>query len=137
MGLPGAGKTTLAANLSTALSHKSIIWLNADAVRELFNDWDFSSQGRIRQAHRMREMADKELTNGKEIVIIDIVAPLPEMRNIIGPDFLIWCNTINEGRFEDTNKIFVPPTNIDVEVTERNADKWLPVILEKLNERKI
>ena len=51
MGLPGAGKTTLAKELKKQLEAlgKSVQWLNADAVREKFNDWDFSDAGRLRQ----------------------------------------------------------------------------------------
>lgn len=137
MGLPGSGKTTLAANLTAALFFDKVIWLNADTVRSRYNDWDFSPEGRLRQAHRMKQLADEQLTTDRKIVIIDMVAPLQEMRDIIKPGFLIWCNTIDEGRFEDTNKMFIPPGNCDVEVTERDADKWLPIILGKLNERKV
>ncbi len=137
MGLPGSGKTTLAANLTAELVFNKVVWLNADAVREQFNDWDFSPEGRMRQAQRMHDLADKELALDRKIVIIDLVAPLPEMRDVISPDFVIWCNTITEGRFEDTNKMFVPPANADIIVTERDADKWTNIILEKLNERKV
>lgn len=137
MGLPGSGKTTLAANLTAALFLNKVIWLNADAVRKKFNDWDFSVEGRLRQAQRMREVADKELATDRKIAIIDMVTPLLEMRKIIAPDFLIWCNTINEGRFIDTNKMFVSPEHYDVMVTEKDVDKWIPILLERLDERKI
>lgn len=137
MGLPGSGKTTLAVNLTAKLASKKVTWLNADEVRAQFNDWDFTRGGRIRQACRMRELADEELAKDKNIIIIDMVSPLLEMRDIIAPDFLIWCNTIDEGRYEDTNKMFVPPDVCDIEVTERNADRWLPIVMEKLRERKI
>lgn len=137
MGLPGAGKTTLAAKITEALIDEPVVWLNADVIREQFADWDFTVQGRLRQAQRIRDLADKELSKDRKIVVIDMVAPLPEMRRIVDPDLLIWCNTIDQGRFEDTNKLFVPPDHCDVMVTEKDAAKWMSVVLEKLNERKI
>ena len=60
MGLPGSGKTTLAADLSYLLNHHyKCHWLNADKVREQFNDWDFSEAGRERQGKRMKDLADE------------------------------------------------------------------------------
>ena len=105
MGLPGAGKTTLALNLLNYFS-PDVLWLNADEIRRKFNDWDFSETGRIRQSRRMREIAD---VSNRDYIIADFVCPLPEMRDIYDPDFLIWLDTITEGRFEDTNKAVVAP----------------------------
>lgn len=133
MGLPGAGKTTLAINLFAMLSPNSL-WLNADDIRKKFNDWDFSEQGRLRQSLRMREIAD---VSHQDYVIADFVCPLPAMRDNYAADFTIWVDTIAEGRYEDTNRVFEPPTNYDVRVTEQDATKWSKIILEKINERKI
>ena len=124
MGLPGAGKTTLAAALTALLMFdKKVTWLNADTVREQFNDWDFSPEGRLRQAHRMRSLADKEISIGR-LVICDFVAPTPEIRNIFDADITIWIDTILQSRYEDTNKVFVPPEHIDFHITEQDAEKW-------------
>jgi adenylylsulfate kinase len=123
MGLPGSGKTTLALSLLSKL-HKlgrTVEWLNADDVRKQYNDWDFSAKGRIRQSQRMRELADK---SRMEYVIADFIAPLPEMRDIYSPDYLIWVDTIDEGRFEDTNKMFVEPNAWDLRVDEFDAEYW-------------
>lgn len=130
MGLPGAGKTTLALSLIRNLhkSGKKVEWLNADDVRKQFNDWDFSNKGRLRQATRMRELADNSTA---EYVIADFVCPLVEMRDIYNADFTVWLNTINEGRFEDTNKIFVPPENT-LELTTKDADYQATVIMNLL-----
>ena len=133
MGLPGAGKTTLALNLFAMLSPEAL-WLNADEIRTKFNDWDFSEQGRLRQSLRMREIAD---VSNKDYVIADFVCPLSEMRDNYAADFTIWVDTITEGRYEDTNRVFESPANYDVRVTEQNAAKWSKIILEKINERKI
>tara|TARA_B100000029_G_scaffold304608_1_gene297495 strand:- start:316 stop:1071 length:756 start_codon:yes stop_codon:yes gene_type:complete len=120
MGLPGAGKTTLASKLVPLLKAK---WLNADEVRKEANDWDFSDEGRKRQAKRMAEKAEKFKQEGFN-VIADFVCPTPKARELFNPDFIIWVDTIKKGRFEDTNKIFVKPEKYDSRVTEKNSEIW-------------
>jgi hypothetical protein len=97
-------------------------WLNADEIREQYNDWDFSESGRIRQAKRMRELADK--LPAYDYMIADFVAPLVEMRNVFKADWTIWVDTIREGRYADTNAMFVEPDIYDFRVPEQNAEKW-------------
>ena len=124
MGLPGAGKTYLAQHILEVLQNekKSVRWLNADDVRQKYNDWDFSREGRIRQSLRMRELAD-QMTDC-DYVICDFVAPLPEMRNNFKADWTIWVDTIRKGRYEDTNKAFVQPDVYDFRITEQRAEWW-------------
>jgi adenylylsulfate kinase len=121
MGLPGAGKTTLAGRLKQKLesSGKSVEWLNADQVRTIYNDWDFSQEGRIRQSQRMRELAD---ASGNHIVIADFVAPLEEMREIFSADFTIWMDTIRQSKFEDTNQMFAHPSYWDLKIVNYEYD---------------
>ncbi|HIA42645.1 MAG TPA: adenylyl-sulfate kinase [Gammaproteobacteria bacterium] len=116
MGLPGSGKTYLAQRLQPLLNSA---WFNADKVREMANDWDFSPEGRKRQSLRMKSLADYESEN-KRIVICDFICPTSETRKMFDPDIVIWLDTIKEGRFEDTNKLFEKPENIDFRVTEWN-----------------
>ena len=129
MGLPGAGKTYLAQCLVKVLEAegKKISWLNADDVRRKYNDWDFSHEGRIRQSKRMRELA--ETYTDVDFVICDFVAPLLEMRNNFKADWTIWVDTIEKGRFEDTNKVFVAPDVYDFRITEQNGEKWSEFIV--------
>jgi adenylylsulfate kinase len=124
MGLPGAGKTYLAQYILEHLQaeKKQVFWLNADDVRKKYNDWDFSIEGRIRQSLRMRDLADSMTT--ADYVICDFVAPLVEMRNNFKADWTIWVDTIEAGRYEDTNKAFIPPEVYDFRITEQNGDKW-------------
>jgi adenylylsulfate kinase len=123
MGLPGAGKTTLAKELRQKFweEGRTVSWLNADKIRKIYNDWDFSTEGRIRQSQRMRELANNSTNN---FVICDFVAPLAEQRDNFEADWTIWVDTILESRFEDTNKAFVPPTVYNFHVTEQDAEKW-------------
>ena len=146
MGLPGSGKTYFAERLKRYLEqHGDVMkvspgrvlgyegipgpdffnvkvdWFNADEIRKRFNDWDFSREGRIRQSLRMFEFAVK--CSG-DFVICDFVAPLVEMRNNFKADWTIWMDTIDAGRYEDTNKAFIPPEQYDFRITEQNAEKW-------------
>ena len=132
MGLPGAGKTYLADKLVPKIG---ATWLNADKVRKEANDWDFSPEGRIRQAKRMAEKAEKFKKEGSHVVA-DFVCPTPKARELFSPDFIIWVDTIKKGRFEDTNKIFVKPEKYDVRVTEQNAEIWSIKIADQITNYK-
>ena len=129
MGLPEAGKTTLAKKLYPKLN---AIWINADKVRKEANDWDFSETGRVRQAKRMKDLAQKGVKEKKNIVA-DFVCPTPITRKEFNADFVIWVDTIKSGRFDDTNIMFVKPKHYDLRVETKNADYWVEKILEKLN----
>lgn len=128
MGLPGAGKTWLAERLQ---QHLDCTWYNADAVRKMANDWDFTPKGRTRQSMRMRTIADYEKSHGRT-VICDFVCPTEKTREMFGPDVTIWIDTISEGRFEDTNKIFQAPLNADIHITEYLSDDEIKNLSEKL-----
>ena len=116
MGLPGSGKTYLSERLVPLID---AAWYNADKVREMANDWDFSSEGRVRQSKRMRVFADFEKEHGR-FVVCDFVCPTKETRKNFDPDIVIWMDTINKGRFEDTNKIFQSPSKVDFHISEWN-----------------
>jgi len=117
MGLPGAGKTWLAERLVQHL--ENCAWFNADEVRKAANDWDFSPEGRIRQAKRMNNYANFETGHGRW-VICDFVAPTKNARKEFNAEYVIWLDTIPAGRFEDTNKMFEKPENYD-----HRIDKFL------------
>ena len=129
MGLPGSGKTYLAERMQPILN---AAWYNADKVREMANDWDFSPQGRIRQSLRMKNLADYEKSHGR-IVICDFVCPTSETKTNFNPDITIWMDTIKSGRYEDTNKMFEEPMNVDFKVTEMNDTNHETIAREILN----
>ena len=126
MGLPGSGKTYLSQRLLPLLS---AAWFNADKVREMANDWDFSPEGRTRQSLRMKSLADYESDNDR-IVICDFICPTSETRKMFDPDIVIWLDTIKEGRFEDTNKLFEEPEKVDFRITEWNDKNHINIAAE-------
>ena len=155
-GLPGSGKTWLAERLIKHIDHCA--WYNADFVRKFSNDWDFEIEGRMRQAYRMKTFADFEKSHGRW-VICDFVAPTEKAREIFKPDYMIWMDTINEGRvvseklkelkninnlpfdanslstsqkFDDTNKLFEKPTKIDIHITSFLSDEEIKALAEKI-----
>jgi len=136
MGLPGAGKTYFARGLKKELESiigVSATWFNADEIRKSFNDWDFSYEGRIRQSHRMYELAEQ---SEADYVICDFVAPLVEMRNNYKADYVVWMDTIDKGRYEDTNRLFEPPEVYDFRITEQNAEIWAPFVADYILKNK-
>ena len=129
MGLPGAGKTTLANELVKLINSKR---LNADEIRRGANDWDFSEEGRKRQSKRMAEHAIK-LKNEGNNVIADFICPTPDARSLFPADYIVWVDTIKAGRFEDTNQMFVKPEKYDCHVTTQDAKVWASKIAKELN----
>ena len=155
-GLPGSGKTWLAERLVKHIDNCA--WYNADVLRKSANDWDFSIEGRIRQANRMKTFADFERSNGRW-VICDFVATTQKVRDAFSPDFVIWLDTIEQGRvvsskinelnkiknlpfdvnllinskeFKDTNKMFESPKKIDKHITRFLSDDEIKKLAEEI-----
>ena len=120
MGLPGSGKTTLASKLVPLLNAKR---LNNDEVRKAANDWDFSEEARTRQAKRMGDFAEKYKQEG-HYVVADFICPTLKARELFNADYVVWVDTIEKGKFEDTNKMLVKPEKFDFKVTTQNAELW-------------
>ena len=129
MGLPGSGKTYLTERLVPLLK---AAWYNADKLREMANDWDFSEEGRLRQSKRMRAFADFEKNSGR-LVVCDFVCPTKQTRLNFDADIVIWMDTIKEGRFEDTNKLFEDPVNVDFHILEWNDNNHIKIAKDILN----
>ena len=130
MGLPGSGKTHLAKRLHV---HLNCAWYNADKVREMANDWDFSDAGRRRQSERMNTIATFEAVRGRT-VICDFVCPTGQTRDEFNADITIWMNTIEAGRYEDTNKIFEEPTDFNYIIESFQSDEWILDLAKRMKE---
>ena len=135
-GLPGSGKSTLAEPLAKLLGGFHV---NADKVREKYeghdmSKWDFSPEGRMRQAQRMKFISDGVVMAGK-IAVADFVCPTQKARKEFGADFTVWMDTIEEGRYEDTNKMFEPPKEVDFRVTHLEAEMWAYLIKADVNDK--
>ena len=120
-GLPGSGKTTFARQLAVNMAY-----FNADDIRKMFNDWDFSIEGRQRQAERMYCLAN--LVDGPSVT--DFICPYNNNRQDY--DITVWMNTIQKGRFEDTNEIFEKPDYCTFEIKDYNYDNIIKEIKKKL-----
>jgi adenylylsulfate kinase len=132
MGLPGAGKTTLAAVLARRLG---AVHFNADEVRaHVSRDLGFSLADRIEQARRMRWLCE-QVTRAGHPAIADFVCPTPQTREAFGPAFTVWVDRIREGRYEDTNRLFVPPDHCDVRVAaEGSPERWADMVVQNLHQ---
>jgi cytidyltransferase-like protein len=130
MGLPGAGKTALAAALAPLLN---AVVFNADAVRaNLSRDLGFGHEDRIEHARRMGWMCDRVIEAGGT-VIADFICPTPDTRAAFGEAFVIWVDRIAAGRFEDTNRMFVAPERFDIRVAAEGAPQyWAEFALSQL-----
>lgn len=130
MGLPGAGKTTLSVALAERLN---AVHFNADEIRaEINKDLGFSLEDRIEQARRMGWLCDR-ITKTGCFTIADFICPTPETRAAFGDAFVVWVDRISEGRFEDTNRMFVPPRRYDVRVTAGGTPEyWADVIARQI-----
>lgn len=115
MGLPGTGKTTLAAALADKLK---AVWFNADVIRQHINkDLGFSNEDRIEQAKRMGILCDI-VNNAGHIAIADFVCPTNETRKAFGKAFVIYISRTPVRNFTDTTNIFEPPLLPDVIVPD-------------------
>ena len=132
-GLPGSGKTTLAKPFAELIGG---VHINADEVRKRYDDWDFTPEGRIRQAQRMRHLSDGVVMAGK-VAIADFVCPTEEARQEFNPDYTVWMDTIKEGRFEDTNKMFENPPKCNYHVAKwfDDTDRQLSEVFENFKEK--
>jgi len=124
MGLSGSGKTSLAKTLAPMFN---AVWLNADKVREEANDWDFSEEGRIRQANRMKRLAQEARDNNRN-VIADFICPTEDTRKEFNADYTIWMDTKKVSKFEDTDNLFQDPKNPNFIVTHNDASMWAYLI---------
>jgi len=126
-GLPGSGKSTLAKPFADLIGG---VHINADEVRTKYDDWDFTPEGRMRQAQRMKHLADGVIMAGK-VAVADFVCPTEKARSEFNPNYTVWMDTIEKGMYEDTNAMFEKPEKVDYHVAKWFDDthaQLLPVV---------
>ncbi len=127
-GLPGSGKTYLSERLQ---KHFSCAWFNADEVRRMANDWDFSPEARLRQARRMKALANFEKSEGRT-VICDFVCPTKLTRYIFEADYSIWMNTTSYSQYQDTNRMFETPSYADLVIEKFLTDEEIYSVVNRI-----
>ncbi len=124
MGLPGAGKTTLAQALAPRLN---AVHFNADEVRANINkDLGFSEVDRIEHARRMGWLCDQVVKVGG-FAIADFICPTETTRDAFlsgGEAFVIFVDRIRVSPFADTNSMFLPPQHCDLRVTANGSPEY-------------
>lgn len=117
-GLPGSGKTHMAMRIAGYLK---CAHFNADKVRALAEDWRFDKKARVRQANRMKHMADFEHSREggfKTVTVTDFVCPTETTRILFQPGLTIWMNTLDargeESPYADTNSMWEDPLNAEI-----------------------
>ena len=128
-GLPGSGKSTLAKPFADLIGG---VHINADAIRTEYNDWDFSLEGRNRQASRMKYLSDGVVKAGK-IAVADFICPTHLTRLEFNPDYTVWMDTISVGDYPDTNALFEKPVNDAMHCDiDYHVEKWFDNAHEQL-----
>lgn len=134
MGLPGSGKTTFSKQLVDSLNQANIktTYLNNDAVRTEFEDWDFSLEGRNRQAARMKNLA-VEANKQQAVAVCDFICPTKQAQSLFKNDVIVFVDTIKQGRYNDTNTIFERPLDFTYHITSWVQDT--KQIIEKIRRK--
>jgi adenylylsulfate kinase len=117
-GLANTGKSYLSTRLKSAFADKRVAYFNADEIREKYNDWDFSDEGRKRQAQRAVDFGKQDV----DLIMWDFICPFQSARDALGADLVIWMNTNQSSKYKDTDAVFERPEHCDIEVTDK--DWW-------------
>ena len=79
VGQPHAGKTTLSKLLKDHLSSQNIIQIDGDDIRDIFQNKDYSEEGRRKNIQRAQDIATFLNVKGFN-VIISLVSPYKDLR---------------------------------------------------------
>ena len=79
-GQPGAGKTTLAKGLMNRLSLVNFIHVDGDDIRDIFQNKDYSENGRRQNIQKAQDISQFLYAKGN-IVIVSLVSPYKDQRD--------------------------------------------------------
>jgi predicted kinase len=120
-GQPTSGKSTLAKSYQMRLFLDygvSVPILDGDDIRAMFNNQDYSKEGRIKNLNRISDIATF-LNKQYHVVLISAVYPILEARNYLNqlnPEQVIWVHLTYQGeRGREANHVkeFEWPNELD------------------------
>ena len=140
-GQPGAGKTTLAKGLMNRLSLVNFIHVDGDDIRDIFQNKDYSENGRRKNIEKAQDISLFLDSKGFD-VIVSLVSPYKDQRdefknkhNVV--EFYVHTDDIR-GREDFHVSNYERPTEnfVDINTTNIAVQKSLGEIINKINEFK-
>ena len=133
-GQPGAGKTTLSNGLMNRLSLVNFIHIDGDDIRDIFQNKDYSENGRRQNIQRAQDIAQFLNAKGNN-VIVSLVSPYKDQRDNFkqNPNVVeIYVHTDEiRGREQFHVQNYEPPTEnfIEINTTNTTVDECIEKIV--------
>jgi adenylylsulfate kinase len=133
-GQPGAGKTTLAKQLKDYLHPSNTILVDGDDIRDIFQNKDYSENGRRQNIQRAQDIAQFLNAKGNN-VIVSLVSPYKDQRdnfkqnsNVV--EIYVYTDEIR-GREQFHVQNYEPPTEnfIEINTTNTTVDECVEKII--------
>lgn len=136
IGQPGSGKTTIAKKLVEYIDDLTY-HIDGDDIREIFNNKDYSEEGRRKNIQRAQDIA-RFLSRKDTTVVMSLVSPYKNLRDELKKDSLvveIYLHTTEDrGRNHYHVENFEPPTEnfIDIDTTNKTEEETFKILIKKL-----
>jgi len=124
-GQPGAGKTTLAKSL---LNKINAIHVDGDDIRAIFNNKDYSKEGRIKNLTLINNIV-RFLDHKNFDVVVSVVSPYQEIRNQmldLDIEYFYVCTTEIRGKEQYfVEDLEIGKNDIMLDTTNKTIDEVL------------
>ena len=131
MGRPGSAKNEVTQKLSKYFETCSVIHSMEERIK--VKDIDFSVNGQMRHCYRLLKYARASKT---PVTIINMACPLPKMREVLHPDFLVWVSDKDKSEYTELNEMYVPPAVYDAEC-KSSSDEEIQKIIARIMTKRI